>query len=59
MPNYLMTAPRVYLDDIVRRRALSSGVKYREGINVTGIMRNDETLIISGDNKRKDYKFMA
>lgn len=45
-PDHLLVVPRLKLDDIVRRRALASGVNFESPVRVSAITESDSATVI-------------
>jgi len=47
-PNHLLIAPRLRLDDTIRRRALAAGASFHGSVRVTGVERENGHVVVRG-----------
>lgn len=55
LPPYMLTIPRLVLDEIIRKQAVNCGVSFRGGIHVTGISCDANSVAINGRRRGKSF----
>ncbi len=56
LPPYMLTVPRLLLDDTIRQKAIATGAKFQEEVKVTGIDQLEKGILILGRHHKKTYK---
>jgi geranylgeranyl reductase family protein len=59
LPAYGLVAPRLVLDDVVRRRAVEAGVHFLEDFHVSSVERDDGRLELSGRQNGRPARCLA
>ncbi len=58
-PNHLIVAPRLQLDDIIRRRAIQSGAHFESSVRVRGVEQGDGFVRILSAQGGKQQSYCA
>lgn len=59
MPPYMLSIPRLSLDELVLARATASGGRFQGSTHVTGIERSKHGVLVRGSWKRKTFTAQA
>ncbi|HEY6287626.1 MAG TPA: geranylgeranyl reductase family protein [Ktedonobacteraceae bacterium] len=57
--DYLLIVPRLILDNIILKRALTSGANFQAPVRVTGIEQENNSMLVKGEQRAKAITFRA
>src|SRR5439155_22213332 len=57
--SYGLIIPRIILDDLLLRQALSSGAQFHSPVRVTGILHDEKSVEVRGEYEHRTISFRA
>jgi len=58
-PDHMLIVPRLKLDDIIRKKAISSGAKFESPVRVRGVETLADRVLIHADRSSHTHKYQA
>lgn len=56
-PNHLVIAPRLKMDDVIRKRAVESGAEFQSPVRVREMIQEEDHVIIHADHKKNKVTY--